>query len=197
MLSENPTAAQVYGSAAGSLALPLTEQLWGPIGGKLAKTFPGAKALARRAGNAGVNFYEHPLGQLALGTIGEGLEEIPGNFAEELRTYGFTPDYFAPPMYYDENWNLTEDSTWADGSPAPTAYDAQGRQIRKTDVGLGSRLIGSENSFLGQAPESMLGGSFMGAVLGAPASLLPLRKWQRAADRRAERDALGYNIDRF
>ena len=81
-----------------------------------------------------------PARRWAAGTLGEALEEIPGNITEELERSGFQ-DFYK---------NEVEDQ-----------YDAQGRPLR-TDTD----ALGRTWNFVQDIPEAMIGGASLGGVLG-------------------------------
>lgn len=134
MISENPTREQAVSQALGSAAMPFTEHLWGPLGSKgLNAVFPKLAAAEKTWS---------PTRRWATGTLGEALEEIPGNLTEELERSGFQ-DFYK---------NEVEDQ-----------YDAQGRPLR-TDTD----ALGRTWNFVQDIPEAMIGGASLGGVLGLP-----------------------------
>ena len=182
-----PSGEQKLTAAIASAVLPKTERIWGSIAGKEALTkFPFFKQFAKRH----PNIAEHPATQWTAGTLGEGLEEIPGNIVEEAQATGnfLNGDYFANPLYYDENGDLTTESVLPNGQEAMPAYDTQGHQLRDKNTSLFDRL----RNFWSEAPLSMLGGAALGSAFST--AQIP-SYYLDYATRQAERDALGYNLE--
>ncbi len=181
-----PTGAQRLTAATASAALPATERIWGSIAGKEALTrFPFFKKLAER----NPDIAEHPITQWLAGTAGEGLEEIPGNLVEEAQGTGsfLGGDYFANPLYYDEDGNYTTSSILANGQPAQPVVDAYGKQLRDQNTSLGDRNA----NFWAEAPLSIFGGSALGSVFS---TLQTPSAYNEYHTNKAERDELGYNL---
>ena len=144
MVSQDPREDQRILSTLGNAALPLTERLWGPIGGTVlggvTKRIPGVRDVGERISHA------KPWQRYLAGIGGEAAEEIPGNIVEEfMNGSGF--DWYANPIF-DENSN--------------PRYDQQGRQMYDPNTPIGQRV----GNFLADAPMAMLGGAAMGGILG-------------------------------
>lgn len=139
LISENPTTEQAVSQSLGSLALPLTEHLWGPLGGQALSVIPRLSKDAVKSWN--------PLKRYLSGALGEGLEEIPGNWMEEMERSG------------NRDWY----KNYAEGDYSDT-HDSQGRALRE-DTGFLERLL----NFAKDAPESVIGGLTLGGVLGSTA----------------------------
>lgn len=144
MVSQDPREDQRILATLGNAALPLTERLWGPIGGSVlggvTKRIPGVKNIGEAIEQA------KPWQRYLAGTVGEAAEEIPGNIVEEfMNGSGF--DWYANPVL-DVN-----------GNPR---YDQQGRQMYDPNTPIGQRV----GNFLADAPMAMLGGAAMGGILG-------------------------------
>lgn len=144
MVSQDPREDQRILATLGNAALPLTERLWGPIGGSVlggvTKRIPGVRDIGERISQA------KPWQRYLAGTGGEAAEEVPGNIVEEfMNGSGF--DWYANPIL-DEN-----------GNPR---YDQQGRQMYDPNTPFGQRL----GNFFADAPMAMLGGAAMGGILG-------------------------------
>lgn len=183
-----PTGAEKLISAAASASLPATERIWGSIAGKDAiARLPFWKTFSERFPMAA----SHPLTVWGSGALGEGLEEIPGNLVEEAQATGsfLNGDYFANPMYWDEEGNLTKNSILSNGEQAREAYDAQGNAIRDRDTNVADRF----KNFFAEAPLSMLGGATLGGTLGVfdPQLRNSVLDYGRKKD---ELRDLGYNL---
>lgn len=168
---------QIPQQVASNYALSLTEDLWGGIGkSALSTPLKGiGNALAKKsrtARKAGEKIDTSRFLQTVKGGVGEGLEEIPGNIAEEgtrsglLSWYG---DYLR-----DENGNLIADES---GNLLKEQRPSEGVSDR----------------FWEEAPEAFWGG----AMLGVPMSFLGSKgvvkanKAKHAANRNKYEDADG------
>lgn len=173
MLSDDPTEAQRNAAVIGSALTPITEQLWGPLGGKIGKGIGRAFGRAEKV--------ESPLVRYGKGIIGEGMEEIPGNLTEELMAGNDPSRYFANQLYRDAEGNLTTENT------GTVAYDSQGTPIVDTDTDVISRL----RNFASDIPLSFIGGATLGAGLGA--ARIPQYRSEYAPIRE-EREEFGNNM---
>lgn len=184
LLSDNPTREEQVSATLGSLALPVTEHLWGNIGGSMV-----GKPLMRAIGKNEADIA--PLLRYGMGTVGEGLEEIPGNVVEEFQGGSGLSGWYADDMYRDADGNLTTDPA-LDENGNPTnrvAYDNQGNVIKNTDTDLVGRL----HNFGEDIPLSFIGGMTLGSTLGAPA----IRSYYNEyTPRKREREEFGNNLER-
>lgn len=185
LLSENPTREQQVTSTLGSIAMPVTERLWGPLGEKALGGSP-----ARRIASVFLpdRVLERPISRLAIGGFDEGFEEIPGNVVEEFQANGIS-DWYANNMYQAPDGSLTPSPTsiGEDGKAVenPIAYDSQGRQI-KAPTGFFERL----SNMGADAPLAFTGGAILGGGLG----LLNMPSYRREyRNAMQERNDLGYN----
>ena len=151
MLSETPSHTQQLSAVGGSLALPWTERIYGSIrqGGL---TNPTLKMLGRIGDKLGRNWPSKiemvkPKKRFILGGVGEALEEIPGNIVEEFKT-GNGPGAWYADDIVDSNGNKI--------------YDNQGMPIK--DKTTPPEKV--HQNFWEDAPNSALGGAFMGWGLG-------------------------------
>ena len=176
MLSDAPTREQQVSATLGSLAMPITEHLWGNIGSNFISK-PLMKAL--KVNEADIN----PLIRFGLGSVGEGLEEIPGNIVEPLQQGSGLSGWYANDMYLDENGNLTTEDT------GRKAYDSQGHAIKNTDTDIVSRF----RNFGEDIPLAFIGGATLGGTLGAPAIK---GYYNEYAPRKQERAEFGDNLIR-
>ena len=140
-LSDEPTEEQRWAATLGSAALPLTERLYGNIGGKFLTKIPGLNKFGNWVDK------KNPIVQHGFGTLGEALEEVPGNAVEELMQ-GYGPSEWYADEVLDEN-----------GKPI---VDSSGHSLRNTDTSLTQRF----HNFGEDAPLAMLGGGLLGGVLG-------------------------------
>lgn len=157
LISEDPTREQVMSAAAGSMALPFTEMIWGPLGHSLTHMSPtrwiaqkAANKIGRLAGRSepvmdDVMATSLPAA-MAFGASDEGLEEIPGNIVENLQTSGLS-DWYANRATDDE------------GNILPV--DAMGRPVYE-DTAWWERLL----NFAKDAPEAYASGAVLGGLLG-------------------------------
>lgn len=146
MLSDRPSEEQRFWTALGSAAMPFTERMYGNLGSNLL-----SKAIPK--GNFLSNFLDRievakPWQQFAAGAIGEGAEEIPGNFVEELMQGNGPSTYFADELT-DENGDVLRNE--------------QGQAIRDPNTSVPQRF----HNFLEDVPLSFLGGATLGGSLGA------------------------------
>lgn len=154
LISENPTLGDAATRVVSAAMLPLTERLWGPLGGTI---LPNSRKLGKAFGldrlkNAKPEAAKGPLRRWAKGTIGEGMEEIPGNIVENTQSSGLAGWYGG---YIDIYGNHTDDINKA-------ARDSYGNPIIDTSSDFQSRL----QRFILDAPEAFLGGALLGGVLG-------------------------------
>lgn len=148
LMSENPDVEDKLTSVLGSLAMPATERIWGPLGttfSEMAGAGKGAVPFITRLGKK-LGIEHRPAFRLAEGAFGEGLEEIPGNIVEDFREHGVS-DWYANP--------ITD-------SYGNERYDSQGRQLRDSDT----RALDRIANFVIDAPLSFLGGAALGGTLG-------------------------------
>lgn len=179
LLSDNPTRADQMASTLGSLALPVTEHLWGNIGSRFLEK-PLMKAIGKNIEDI------RPLARYGMGALGEGLEEIPGNIVEEFQNNGIR-DWYADDMYRDENGNLTTEARYDDkGNIINRAYDNQGNVIKNPDTDMSSRF----RNFVGDIPLAFIGGATLGGTLGVPAIG---GYYSEYMPRKMERDEFGNN----
>ena len=161
-------------STAMSVGVPITEEAVGPIGDWGARNWlPGVR---------------NRLGRFLLGTAAEGLEEIGGNFWDEVRTQG--PRAFGD--YLDENGNVV-------ATEAEAAKDATGRPARQGANSLQelvetmpSRLYnmglpGIRDGQLSLQPDA-LANNINGFIGGASISALPTALQEGMAARMDARD---------
>lgn len=176
LLSNDPTREQQVSATVGSLALPITEHLWGNIGGNLIGK-PFMKAIGKNEKDIA------PLLRYGMGTVGEGLEEIPGNAVEQFQGGSGLSGWYADDMYRDENGNLTTQDTGI------RAYDDQGNVIKNTNTD----FVGRMHNFVNDIPLAFIGGMTMGGTLGAPA----IRSYYNEyTPRKREREEFGNNLER-
>lgn len=159
LVSEKPTEEQAVSRALGAAILPLTERIWGPLGGfALAK--PIGKTVRKARGKDPVpDEARNWISRWLRGTAGEAAEEIPGNIVENLMSNGIV-DWYADPVYIDAYGNITDDTE--NGTPL---IDSQGNVVYK-DTPLFKRLL----NFLADAPEAAAGGALLGGALGLPST---------------------------
>lgn len=145
MLADRPTEEQRAAATVGSAAMPFTERLYGNLGSNmLTKLSP--KPIRTFFSNIDD---KTPATRYLAGTVGEGLEEIPGNLVEELMQ-GHGPSEFFANDLTDEEGNVVRNK--------------QGQVIRDTNTDLMQRV----RNFVSSIPESVLGGVVLGGALGAP-----------------------------
>jgi hypothetical protein len=152
LLSDNPTREEQLSATLGSLAMPVTEHLWGNIGSNIL-----GKKLMSILGKNEKDIA--PLIRYGMGTVGEGLEEIPGNVVEQFQSGSGLSNWYADDMYRDANGNLTTENT------GTKAYDGQGNVIKNSNTDWGSRL----RNFGADIPLAFIGGATLGGTIGAPA----------------------------
>jgi len=190
LLSEDPTREQQLVTSAGSAILPLTERLWGIGRSAASSAMPFMKALERTH----PNIANHPLTIGGGNAVGEAVEEIPGNFVEEMQSSGTIGDYFANPLYY--YYDKRGDRVYTTDESDPNnpdvnyyaAYDRQGKRLKDQSTD----FFGRQGNFWSEAPASMLGGAALGGVLGTGEAIGAIGPYRES---RAERDKFGYNIE--
>lgn len=176
LLSDNPTREEQISATLGSLALPVTEHLWGNIGSNMI-----GKPLMRAIGKNEADIA--PLLRYGMGAVGEGLEEVPGNVVEEFQGGSGLSGWYADDMYRDADGNLTTENT------GTRAYDSQGNVIKNTNTDLVGRL----RNFGEDIPLAFIGGMTMGSTLGAPAIK---SYYDEYTPRKREREEFGNNLER-
>lgn len=176
MLSDEPTREEQVSATLGSLAMPVTEHLWGNIGSSMI-----GKPLMRAIGKNEEDI--SPLVRYGLGTVGEGLEEIPGNIVEEFQGGSGLSGWYADDMYRDPEGNLTTEDTGV------KAYDSQGTPIKNRDTDLVSRA----RNYVEDIPLAFIGGATLGGTLGAPAIAQYRREYN---PRKREREEFGDVLER-
>lgn len=124
-------------------AMPLTEFGWGRIGKAAAAPF--TKTLTKYGLDQRALY---PWYQWLTGTVGEGLEELPGNVVEDMTQNGFRGTYAN--QVYDEN--------------GKAVYDSAGRPVLDRDTSFWDRL----NNWKDDAGEAFAGGAWLGALFGIP-----------------------------
>ena len=154
MVAQDPTEDQRKTATFGNVALPLTERLWGPVGGSVFK--PVANVAAKKFGHA------NPGLRYLMGIGGEAAEEVPGNIVEQMMSGTGIGGWYGNQMYRDHDNNIVPNQFNADGSENVLAYDEQGTAIRDVNTPLDQRLA----NLFADAPEAMLGGGAFGALLG-------------------------------
>lgn len=174
LLSDDPTREEQLSATLGSLAMPVTEHLWGNIGGRVLSK-PLMKAIGKNEADI------KPLLRYGMGAVGEGLEEIPGNIVEPIKGGSGVSGWYADQMYRDADGNLTTEDT------GTMAYDNQGNPIvnRNTD------MVSRARNFVQDIPLAFIGGATMGATLGAPSIKSYYNEY---APRRQEREEFGNNM---
>ena len=174
MLSDDPTREQQMSATTGSLVQPVTEHLWGNLGGRLV-----SKPLMRALGKNEKDI--HPLARYTLGAVSEGPEEILGNLVEPFQQGSGFSEWYADDMYRDAEGNLTTQDTGV------KAYDNQGNVIKNPETEWGDRWI----NYAKDAPLAAIGGVTLGATIGAPAIK---GYYNEYTPRKKERDKYGNNL---
>jgi hypothetical protein len=134
----------------GNAAVPLSEQIVGPIGGsiipfeKIAEKAPIKSAVGRLLLNE------------AAGAGAEGVEEILGNLFDEMTQYG--SDIYADPVIDEETGEAKTDSV--------------GREMRQHDTSAQKRVKNFFDDAAGNV-NSFLGGALVDAAMQGPG--LPFR----------------------
>lgn len=160
-MSPTYSAQDQFFNTAGSMLVPFTEEIAGPIGGSSAlEKLSGELPLNPTVGQVIKNF--------GIGAVGEGLEEIVGNLFEELTSNGMSAfgDYVTPSgeRLFDDNGNpvVDEDGNYkytdADGNPYEYMTDESGHVYRDQNTPLDRRIRNFFN------PED-LANAFLGGVL--------------------------------
>lgn len=133
--------------------MPLTEYGVGGIGKNVLKMAKPVK-----------NWLEkHPVADYVTGTVGEGLEEIPGNVMEEATNSGFTKSWYEDYLR-DDDGNILRDSV---GNPLKAQTDDR---FLGVDTGDGDSLLDGDRigNFNDDAPAAFEGGALLGGVFGLP-----------------------------
>lgn len=178
LISENPTREQQLTSASGSLILPFTERIWGPLGEAMFKVGPTEKILNTL--NVPETITQRTVPRLLTGASDEGFEEIAGNIVEDYQSNGL--DWYAnDKIKVDENGNPMLDF---EGNPI-VERDSQGRAI-KEPTNAGGRL----RNFVLDAPLAYLGGATLGGGLGLVNAPSYYNEYKQA---QAERNKFGNN----
>ena len=158
LVSDKPTEEQAISRAAGAALLPATENIWGSLGSKVGGEFLGniwrkARHLPKldESSRSWINRW-------ARGTLGESMEEIPGNIVEGIMNNGLL-DWYADPVYVDSNGNRVSNEN--EGQPL---LDSQGHIVYDDETPWDRRL----QNFIADIPEAMAGGAWLGGVLGLP-----------------------------
>lgn len=160
----------ILGSMLGNAIMPATEFGLGRIGGQLFKQ--PLKGLTNKIGERTWT----PLAEHAIGTFGEGMEEIPGNLFENLSANGF------------ENWYANE-KTDEDGN---VIYDSAGKPIYDESTSAFDRL----GNFVGDAPEAFKAGSWLGFLFGLPSAPGAVKSAKDIYDINAADKAAGMDVFR-
>lgn len=190
LISEDPTQAERNGMVIADLAMPATEKLFGLAGSTGKTLFNPTKAITKKLPK---DVAESPIYKYLDDVIQEGLEEIPGQWVEELQNVGDPAGWFKNPMYRDANDNLVENEYNEDGSRNRVAYDDTGKVIKNTNMkDLGSEVTERGWNFLQSIPSSFVGGASLGGVLGLPTVATPSH-WRTYNNRKKEREETGYN----
>ena len=135
-----------FWSAAGNAAVPLTEQIVGPIGGsivpleKIAEKAPLKSAIGKFLLNEGV------------GALGEGVEEVLGNIFDEMTQYG--SEMYADPEIDEETGEARRDDAGREKRDRSTP-------IPKRVQNFFGSTTDNANSFLGGALVDMAMQSLM------------------------------------
>lgn len=181
MIAQNPTEDQRKTATFGNVVLPVTEKLWGPAGGSIFK--PVADVAAKKIGH-----HMNPLVRYLMGIGGEAAEEVPGNIVEQMMSGTGIAGWYGNQIYRDAKGNLTSEEYNADGTRNNLAYDEQGTAIRDVNTPIDQRVA---NLFV-DAPEAMLGGGAMGALLGIPSVPRYIREY--AASKQGVQPGYSENI---
>ena len=213
LISEDPTLDQIAWPTAASAAMPLTERIWGSIGGMAAGGAPSQKIAGkvaekvanRKTGN--MSYAERaayndrlkykmntPFARWLWGSSDEGLEELPGNAVEELQANGLA-DWNADDkvVINPATGEVVVDPVT--GEPE-LVHDSQ-RHREKVDTSLPKRAL---NYLIkdGGAPLAYFGGLTLGAGIGP--TRIPAYRYEMERrynpwiqDRFNERELLGYN----
>lgn len=128
---------------AANLAMPITEMGWGRIGKTVA--LPFANKMTQAFGNRAW----YPGYEWIMGSVGEGLEELPGNAMEDIARSGLSGAF----------------ANEVDGE-----YDSAGNPILDRDTPIDERLrnfaLGKENEPGSSALDAFAGGGWLGSVFG-------------------------------
>lgn len=131
-VNQNGDSADLGTMMLANAAMPLTEVGYGRIGKTISAPF--MKTIARNYGNRAW----YPMLEHLSGTVGEGMEEIPGNVTEELARNGLS-GAFADQAGYDDNGNVL--------------YDSKSDRI---------------GNFVSGIPDAFAGGAWLGTLFGLP-----------------------------
>lgn len=134
--------------------MPLTEFGLGNIGKSALKMAKPVKKWLEK----------HPVADYVTGTVGEGIEEIPGNVMEEATNSGFTKSWYEDYLR-DDDGNILRDTV---GNPLKAQTDNRFLDIN-TGGGDGGVVDGNRaGNFADDAPGAFEGGALLGGVLGLP-----------------------------
>ena len=150
--------------------MPLTEFGLGNIGKSALKMAKPVKKWLEK----------HPVADYVTGTVGEGIEEIPGNVMEEATNSGFTKSWYEDYLR-DDDGNILRDTV---GNPLKAQTDNRFLDIN-TGGGDDGVVDGNRaGNFADDAPGAFEGGALLGGVLGLPglASGVSRSKLRKAKD---------------
>lgn len=137
-----------------NVLMPLTEFGFGNIGKSALKMAKPVKKWLEK----------HPVADYVTGTVGEGIEEIPGNVMEEATNSGFTKSWYENYLR-DDDGNILRDSV---GNPLKAQTD---NRFLGVNTGGGDDGVIDSNragSFADDAPGAFEGGALLGGVFGLP-----------------------------
>lgn len=141
-LSEHMTPEIEASAILGNAIMPATEIGLGRIGGKMVEK--PLEGIARRYGERAWM----PGAEWALGSVGEGLEEVPSNLVEDWMVYG-------PKGLYANA--ITDDE-------GNKQYDSSGHELRDENTSMFDRA----GNFIADIPEAFIGGALLGSGFGIP-----------------------------
>lgn len=148
--------------------MPFTEYGWGNIGTKF--TNPLIKGAKRMLGDQ----TWMPWANQAMGVVGEGLEEIPGNWVEEATQNGFTKSWYADYLR-DKGGNIL--------------YDTHGFPLKAQEGEFDDRM----GRFAEDAPEAFLGGSVLGGAFALPGVRRTYRESKDISEQNKREREAGYD----
>lgn len=175
LLSDNPTEDQRLTATTGSLAMPMTERMWGPLGEAMFKTGP-TKFLLNNVGRIPETVLDKTIPRWLTGASDEGFEEILGNIVEDYQQNGLGW-YANDRIKRDENGEPVLDN---EGNQQ-AEIDSQGRAV-KEDTPLLERI----RNYIASWPLAYLGGATLGGVLGAAAIPDYYNEYKESQDERNE-----------
>lgn len=148
---------------AGNALVPLTEQIAGPVSGHSAIEWLSGKS---KPGSS----VKQILRDFALGMLGEGLEEVIGNFFDELTNqglaaYGNNVDEEGKSLL-DENGDYKDTDIY--GNPMTYMTDETGHTYKDINTPIGDRVRNMLN------PEDALNAMLGGAIVDATMQLVPM-----------------------